>query len=120
METTQTTKPTRRTTEQQITALNKKLEQALTRQLREKWAQEQREKAQAKRSESDKRKAETRRKIELGGLVIVAGAQNLDEATLVGLIAMAMSSAMVDPQRMEHARQKGLDLMTARPSRSRV
>jgi hypothetical protein len=122
METTDTTttaRPSRKTPEQQITALNKKLEQALTRKLRDDWTKEQRVKAQAGRDATAKRRAETRRKIELGGLVIVAGAHNLEEATLVGLLCWAMSSAMTNPQRLDEARQRGIEVMTEKKLKAR-
>ena len=104
----------RTSTEQRIETLTAKLEKALTRKVRADYAQQEKERAKARQQAQANRKADAHNKIKLGGLVIVAGAQNLDEATLVGLISMAMSSAMVNPQRLEEARQKGLDLMTAK------
>jgi len=122
METTDTTttaRTPRKTPEQQITALTKKMEQALTRKLRDDWTKEQRAKAKTERDATAKRRAETRRKIELGGLVIVAGAQDYDEATIVGLLTMSIASAIAHPPRFDQAREKGIEAMTAKKLKAR-
>lgn len=65
----------------------------------------QRAKAKAK---ADTRRADAHRKIELGGLVIAAGAAGLDAALLVGvLLAHLASSAHTDTISRDALRAKG-------------
>ena len=101
-----------KTPTEQIEILTKRLEQTLTKQIRSKWTEEQNIASSRKRDLEAKRKAETRRKIELGGLVIVAGAHQLEEATLVGLLSMAMANA--SQERLSLARERGVRVMLER------
>ena len=58
------------------------------------------------------RQGDAHRKIELGGVVIAAGADHLDPAELCGLLLLAMKQTT--PERLEWARKQGLDHFEAR------
>lgn len=65
---------------------------------------EQRERARAK---ADARRRDAHRKIELGGLVIASGADDIDAAELVGVLVAYQIDAANDPARRDQVRARG-------------
>ena len=55
---------------------------------------------------TDQRKADTRHKIQLGGLVIKAGLGNIDAMALLGLL-VTHGDAARDPGEQQHLREVG-------------
>ena len=55
---------------------------------------------------TDQRKADTRHKIQLGGLVIKAGLGHIDAMALLGLLVMHGDAAR-DPGEQQHLREVG-------------
>ena len=60
------------------------------------------------------RSADAHRKIVLGGLVIAAGADEWDEAEIVGALLAVSEQLVQQPQSRERLRKKGLDHLEAR------
>lgn len=93
------------TIEQQIKSATDKLAKLKARELLAK----QRQLAKDKAAE---RRADTHRKIELGGLVIAADAADLNPAELVGALLTYLHSR--NDERAEALRKRGLDHLEAR------
>lgn len=60
------------------------------------------------------RSADAHRKIVLGGLVIAAGADEWDEAEIVGALLAVSEQLVQQPQSRDRLRKKGLDHLEAR------
>lgn len=73
--------------------------------------------ALAGRAREAMRRHDAHRKIELGGVVVAAGADNLDPAALCGLILEALDQA--SPQRLQEARARGHAHFEHRSSKGR-
>lgn len=95
------------TIEQQIKIATDKLAKLKARELLARQRQLTREKAA-------ERRADAHRKIELGGLVIAAGAADLNSAEIVGVLLTYLISRNGD--RAEALRKRGLDHMETRES----
>lgn len=96
-----------KTLQDQITAATDRLARLKAKEL----LAEQRQRAKAK---ADARRADAHRKIQLGGLVIAAGAGDIDEAELVGALLSYEAAAKNEPARRDQYRAKGRAHLTAR------
>lgn len=67
-----------------------------------------------RRVAADRRKQDTRRKIELGGLVLLADLGDLDPLVLVGGLLAVAHSVATNPAAVSEWRARGLAQMTAR------
>ena len=80
--------------------------------LAEREEQRKRRRTELKQREADRR-ADAHRKIELGGLVIAASADEWDPAEIVGAL-LAIAEQLTPEQRRDRLRRKGLDHLEAR------
>lgn len=80
--------------------------------LAEREEQRKRRRAELKQRE-EARRADAHRKIELGGLVIAAAADEWDPAEIVGAL-LAVAEQLTPEQRRDRLRKKGLDHLEAR------
>lgn len=60
------------------------------------------------------RRADAHRKITLGGLVIAAGASDLDPAVVVGLLIAGLEYTASDPENLRRVHERGMAHLTAR------
>lgn len=81
--------------------------------LAEREEQRKRRRAELKQR-SDARRADAHRKIELGGLVIAASANEWDPAEIVGALLLLGEQLAQKPDQRAHLRRKGLDHLEAR------
>lgn len=63
---------------------------------------------------AEKRRADAHRKITLGGLVIAAGADNLDAAVITAALARCVAVVERSPEQAESLRQQGIAILEAR------
>ena len=111
------TKSKRPTTEQQIETLTTKLEKVLTRKIRADYATQEKDRAKARQQAQANRRADAHKKIQLGGLVIVANAQNWDEAMIVGALLAGAQTLLLHPDQAEIMKRNGMDAMLASKAR---
>jgi len=97
-----------------ISATTKKLERQLRRKAIADYASQARARKAQKKTDDAARKADTRRKIELGGLLIVAAVDDWEPATLVGGL-LALSRAK--PESLAAFRDQGIAHMEARKAK---
>lgn len=65
----------------------------------------------------EKRRADAHRKITLGGLVIAAGADNLDPAVITAALARCVAVIERSPEQEAALRQQGIAILEARKSK---
>ncbi len=87
--------------------------------LAEREEQRKRRRAELKQREADRR-ADAHRKIELGGLVIAASADEWDPAEIVGALLAVSEQLAQQPQGRDRLRRKGLDHLEAREAARKV
>ena len=81
--------------------------------LAEREEQRKRRRTELKQREADRR-ADAHRKIELGGLVIAASADEWDPAEIVGALLVMAEHLAREPNKQEALRQKGIEHLEAR------
>ena len=81
--------------------------------LAEREEQRTRRRTELKQREADRR-ADAHRKIELGGLVIAASADEWDPAEIVGALLVVSEQLAQQPERRAHLRKKGIEHLDAR------
>ena len=81
--------------------------------LAEREEQRKRRRTELKQREADRR-ADAHRKIELGGLVIAASADEWDPAEIVGALLVVSEQLAQQPERRAHLRKKGIEHLDAR------
>ena len=97
-----------------IAATTKRLEQQLRRKAVAEYAAKERERKAARKADADKRRADAHRKIKLGGLVIVAGVEEWNEAEIVGALLAVAENFEQHPERRPIFRERGISHMDAR------
>lgn len=81
--------------------------------LAEREEQRKRRRAELKQRELDRR-ADAHRKIELGGLVIAASADDWNPAEIVGALLVVSEQLAQQPDRRAHLRKRGIEHLEAR------